>query len=492
MRFEVKDSLSEREIRQGLGNVIKDGIASQAMTTLTSGIFMVAFALTLGASNTIIGLLAAIPPFAHLFQIPAIYLVQKYKNRRATTIYSAALSRMFWLFIACIPFIFIGRARLNFLIIALLFNSLFAAVSGCSWNSWMRDLVPQEKLGTFFSRRMKLAAGIGLTLSLAGGFYLDYWSELLPKYQVYSYSVLFSFGFFAGMVGLYFLRAIPEPRMQSNSEGMNFSHIISKPFSDINFRRLFIFLGSWNFAVNLAAPFFLVYMLKWLQLKMSLVIGLTVLSQLMNISFYQIWGKLSDRFSNKSVLLLCGPLFMLCILGWTFTTMPEKYVLTIPLLIILHIFMGISIAGVTLAAGNIALRVAPKDQGTAYLAGINIINSLAAGSAPILGGAFADFFAKRELSLDLTWISPDTNVTVPALNLRYWDFFFFFAFLIGLYSIHRLALVREFGKVEDKIKVNTLLSEVKNGIKTHSTIGGLRHMVYFPFWVIKTTFKRRK
>ncbi len=79
MRFTVKDTLTEEEIQSGLGAVIKDGLTTQTMVTLTGGVFLVAFALKLEASNTIIGLLAAIPPLAQLIQIPAIYLVETYR-----------------------------------------------------------------------------------------------------------------------------------------------------------------------------------------------------------------------------------------------------------------------------------------------------------------------------------------------------------------------------------------------------------------------------
>jgi hypothetical protein len=46
----------------------------------------------------------------------------------------------------------------------------------------------------------------------------------------------------------------------------------------------------------------------------------------------------------------------------------------------------------------------------------------------------------------LKWIGPWRELAVQTLNFRECDFFFFLAFLIGLYSIHRLALVREEGK----------------------------------------------
>ena len=44
------------------------------------------------------------------------------------------------------------------------------------------------------------------------------------------------------------------------------------PFKDANFENLAIFLGFWSFAVNLAVPFFTVYMLKRLELKISFII----------------------------------------------------------------------------------------------------------------------------------------------------------------------------------------------------------------------------
>jgi hypothetical protein len=156
MRFAVKDTLTEEEVQSGLRAIITDGMASTSMVTLTGGAFLVAFALKLGASNLVIGLLAAIPPLAQLIQIPSIYLVERIRNRRVISMAASAGGRSFWLLIALIPFLFPTEASLTFLLPAILVNSAFTAVSNCSWNSWMRDLVPQDRLGAFFSRRMRL------------------------------------------------------------------------------------------------------------------------------------------------------------------------------------------------------------------------------------------------------------------------------------------------------------------------------------------------
>jgi MFS family permease len=485
MTFTVKDTLTEAEVQSGLRAVIRDGLASQAMVTFTGGAFLVAYALKLGASNVTIGLLAAIPPLTQLIQIPSIFLVENLRKRRAISMFGSASSRIFWLLIALSPLILPLEAGLKFLIIAILLNGAFGAVSNISWNSWMRDLIPQDRLGSFYSKRMSLAIGLSIPLGLGAGLYIDYWKKLFPNYEIHGYSMLFFLGFIAGMLGVYFISTIPEPQMAPVKEKLHFFKMILQPFRDANFKSLIMFLGSWNFAVNLAAPFFTVYMLKRLQLNMSFIIALMLLSQIMNLAFLRIWGKFTDRFSNKSVLGVSGPLFIACILAWTFTTLPEKYILTIPLLVAIHVFMGISTAGVTLASGNISLKLAPKGQATTFLATNSVLNSLAAGIAPILGGKFADFFAGRELSWTLKWTSPGRELLLPTLNLQQWDFFFFFAFLIGLYSIHRLAMVKEVGEVEEKIVVRELISEVRRMMLDVSTVGGLRQMVNFPFLVAK-------
>ncbi|MDT8301667.1 MAG: MFS transporter, partial [Sedimentisphaerales bacterium] len=462
-----------------------DGIASQSMGILTGGAFLVAFAVKLGASNFVIGLLAAIGPLAQLLQLPSIFLVEKIRNRRAIVVVTAALSRLCWLIIALSPFLFGAKIGLAVLLVSMIAASALGAVSGCSWNSWMRDLIPQNILGSFFSKRMRIATGVGIVLSILAAVYLDLWKKLFAEHEIHGYSILFLAGFAVGVLGLYYLYKTPEKQMPVVVDKSSILKLLSKPFKDENFRKLIVFMCSWNFAVNLAAPFFMVYMLKRLGLSMSFIIGLSILSQVLNFAFLKIWGKFTDRFSNKSVLAICGPLFIVSILAWTFSTMPEKYFLTIPLLIIIHIVMGLSSAGVSLASGNISMKLAPEGQATSYLAANTIANSIAAGIAPILGGKFADFFANRQLDWVLNYKSPAGEFSLPTLNLQQWDFFFVIAFIIGLYSIHRLSLIKEVGEVERKVVFNELMTEVRSQVRTLSSVEGLRQMVSFPFTVVR-------
>jgi len=483
--FKTEDTLNENQIQSALKFIIRDGVASQAMGILTGGAFLIAFAVKLGASNFVIGLLAAIGPLSQLLQLPSIFLVEKIRNRRLITVVAAGLSRLCWLIIALSPFIFPAKIAIAVLLVLLTVVSAFGAIAGCSWNSWMRDIIPENIMGSFFSKRMRIAVGVGIALSILAAVYLDFWKKQFADQELAGYSILFLVGFAAGMLGLLFLAKTPETKMPQILEKQKILKLLSRPFKDENFRKLIAFMCSWNFAVNLAGPFFMVYMLKRLGLSMSFIIGLSIVSQVFNFLFLKIWGRYTDRFSNKSVLAISGPLFIFSILAWTFTTMPEKYFLTIPLLVAIHVVMGLASAGVSLASGNISLKLAPKGQATAYLATNTITNSIAAGIAPILGGKFADFFSGRQLDWTLKYTSPSGEFALPTLNLQQWDFFFAFAFLIGLYALHRLAMVKEEGEVEEKIVAQELFTEVRTQVRTLSSVEGVKQMISFPISMIR-------
>ncbi|MFH1868798.1 MAG: MFS transporter [Candidatus Omnitrophota bacterium] len=495
MFFRPKDSLTDSDVDIGKRSIIQDGIASTAMGTLTSGTFLIAFVVLLGGSNFIIGLLAAIPPLLQLLQIPSILLIEKLKNRKAICVITAGVSRLFWLPIIAIPFIFSSHAAVMVLVVSLILHSAFGAVAGCSWNSWIRDVLPQEGLGNFFSRRMRISTVVGIALSFLAAVFIDKWRIYFPSNTAYGYSILFSLGLFAGMAGLIFISRIPEPMMAVSEKNKSFARVLIEPFRNENFKNLMVFLCSWSFAVNLAAPFFTVYMLKRLELDMSFIIFLSIVSQLVHLLFLKIWGKFSDTFSNKSVLAVSGPIFIGTILLWTFTTMPEKHMLTLPLLIIIYILMGISTAGVNLAAGNISFKLAPRGSATAYLTASNFAIAIAASIAPILGGKFADFFTRYQLSWTLKWTGPTKEFAIQTLNFQSWDFFFALAFLIGLYSLHRLALVKEEGEVDEHVVLEQLMIEVKDEIKNFTTVGGVKQVIDFPFAIfreVKRAGKRGK
>jgi MFS family permease len=169
--------------------------------------------------------------------------------------------------------------------------------------------------------------------------------------------------------------------------------------------------------------------------------------------------------------------------------MPDPYVLTLPLLVVIHMLAGMSTAGVTLCSGNVAMKLAPKGQATAFLATNALVSGVAATLAPLCGGIAADWLASERLNLQFQWSSAATNsprMSVSALDLAGLDFVFIAAVLGGLYALHRLLAVREEGEVDDEVVSAALGNEVRKAVRHISNVAGLRHLTHFPYHVLRT------
>jgi MFS family permease len=473
--------LTDPEERRTLRLILYDAIASEAMGTLTTGVFLAGFAVALGADNFAIGVLAAVPFFVQLLQIPATLLVERLRTRRDICVWAAGIGRVFLLGAAAAPLL-PATADVATLIVSLAIYQGMAAIGGCAWNSWMRDLVPVSQFGRFFGRRTAATTAVSIALALVGGVLIDTWKRHVPDDAALGYSILFALSTLIGFLGVWLLRITPDRPMAPAEQAAPSLALLLAPLRDANFRRLLIFLSSWNFAVNLAAPFFAIYMLKTLNYPLTSILGLTIASQLSNLLALGLWGTLIDRFSNKAVLGIAAPLFLVCILAWTLTGLPWMQPMMFYFLAGLHVLMGLSTAGVGLASGNIAMKLSPAGQATAYLAASSVITASCTAVAPILGGLFADFFASHQLTLAFTWKGGREDVTLEVLHFQSWIFFFGIACLAGLYSLHRLSFVEEPAGTTDRLLLRHLLLEARRSVHSLSSAAGLLRVVRLPQW----------
>lgn len=476
--FRTQPSLTQADHRRARRGLLADGVCSSSMATLQGGPFLAAFALALGASNYEVGLLATIGFLSQFAQLGGLFLVQKFPKRRGIVVLAAGASRLLWVLILLIPVFFLNRG-VTFLMQWLFVAALVGAVAGPAWNSLVRDIVPPAAMGRVFSRRMFLGTSFALALTLSGGYFVEYWKGWFPDQALYAYSLLFALGLAFGLAGLFAVSRLPEPALPAQ-EKQAAADLLLKPVKDRNFQGLLKYIAFWNFAVNLAGPFFIVYLLERLGLPLSTVTMLVVTSQVTNLVFLRIWGKLADRYSNKSVLAVSGPLFLLAILLWTFTTLPEPHLLTVPMLFAIHVLSGMSVSGVSLATANIALKLSPEGRAHSYMTVYGLAGAATGAVAPMLGGIFADFFATRELSIQLNWAQAGEAVSIYALNLRALDFLFLLTFLLGLFSLRFLRKVAEEGEVSEKVVRQELLNETFTTVRTVGTAPGIRHLIAGP------------
>jgi MFS family permease len=256
--------------------------------------------------------------------------------------------------------------------------------------------------------------------------------------------------------------------------------MIRSPFYDVNFRRVIVFMASWNFASNLAAPFITVYLLKQMGYPLGTVTTLWITSQVANALTMYLWGRLSDRLSNKAILAVALPAFFGCLIGLPFTAIPAVHPLTLPLIYLIHLVMGAAAGGIGLATGNLGLKLAPQGQGTAYLANVSLVGSLAGGMAALSGGALANWFASRELALSVYWSSPASVQAVTVLKFQHWEFLFAISFALGGYVLHALSRINEGREISERHVIQQFAAEAVRSLDQLSPIEGLRAAILFP------------
>ena len=477
--------MTEQDTRTGLRNMTWQAVAAAGADGLASGGFLAAFALILGASNFHIGIMTAIPFIVQPLQILAVVMVERIRMRKIVAVIAYFIMYATWIPVALIPFI-IDVPNTGAVTLLLFFIAVRGAATAfvtTSWNGWLRDLVPSDIMGDFFAKRLRVATIAAAVMAMLAALYIDWWKGFAGESdEIFGYSYAILFGcIILGFGAVQFMARMPEPRMPgpAGSPG-SILRTIGAPFRDKEFRGLINFMFMWNFVAQLAVPFFTVYMLVRLEMPLSLVVALGVLSQLANVLFLQVWGGFVDRFGSKVILSLSSSLYFLVILGWTFTTLPDKYTLTIPLLVVLHILIGIASAGINIASTTIRMKMAPPAQSTSYLTGVSLAASLGAGISPLLGGAFVDYFSVRHLQIAVEWVSPNGTFDFPALFLTGYDFLFAIAFVLGLLTLGMLGKVREEGEADRDVVMDELLTQTSSNLRSLNSVPGLSVLSHFP------------
>jgi MFS family permease len=468
MNLNTTPALNESQINAGQKFILKDSLAGEAMVNLSGGAFITAMALHLGASNFQIGLLASLPILTNIFQLFSIWLVQRYNNRRAVTVISAILGRLPMLFAAFLPFMFSREVSLQLLLVILFVHYVFGSIAGASWNSWVKDLIPENRLGSFFSNRTKLTTILSAALGLAMSITIDFVKGNYTEYLTMMYYSIFVLGGIAGLVGVYWLANAPEPTPVTNKDSV--FEQFKKPLKDKNFKNLLIFNAAWAFALNLAVPFFTVYLMKTMGLPLSYVIGFTILAQVSNILSIKTLGQYADRFSNKTILNICAPVYITCILAWVYASMPAERVYGLLILTVISIFSGTATGGINLALYNIGMKLAPRREAMAYMSSLNMVVAVFSAMSPMIGGLLADTFTNQQLLWDIQFKNTNGIVsTFEIINIQGWGFLFIIGGLMAAVSLKLLSKVKEQGEIRRELVMNYMQLRLNRRIRKNST-----------------------
>ncbi len=291
-------------------NTERDFIAhfswSTAFVFMTSGVFLSGLAVSIGASDVLIGYITAIPNICGVLILFFSSLVERASNRKRLAILLSILSRLVTLLIILIPQFELGSLTIPIFIIIVMTAFTLQAQTTVVINNWMVSFIDGAKRGRYISLRQTVSLVVTVLLSLVIGRIVDNASD-----QYKGLLIVFGIAFVVAIVEVIVLMRIP------NSSGgtlqrvkYKLGDIIRTPMKNKPFLVFVIYVSLFYFLLYISDSFTVLYMMKYLGLPYATITGLQMLISLPQIVLLRQWGKLSDKCGHKFVLASSIWLFM--------------------------------------------------------------------------------------------------------------------------------------------------------------------------------------
>jgi MFS family permease len=388
-----KDPRVDRSLRHS----IKDGVSYSVMTGAGESYFA-AFALYLKASTAQIGVLASLPSLLASFaQLFSSWLGRRWGKRRNIIVLGATLQGVTLLPLGLLPILFPQHA-IPILVVCAVVYFAGANLAVPQWGSLMGDLVPERRRGRYFARRTRLCSIASFAGLICAGVVLDLFDR--NAWTVAGYLAIFGIAAAARLVSVYHLWQMHDPPGHVAALESPFGLGFWRRVRGSSFVRFSAFFAAISFAVSICSPFFVVYQLRDLQfsyLEYTVSIAVVVLTQFLTLNR---WGRISDAFGNRFILVVTGSLIPFLPALWLLST-NFMYIL------LLQALGGLAWSGFSLSAGNYLYDLIPGNKRAMYLAFHNVMASIAVFCGAMLG-AWLGTHLPREAELfgaDYEWLS---------------------------------------------------------------------------------------
>ena len=362
-----------------------DGLFATQYANLTTGTFLATFLLALGASEFLIGLIAALPLLGGLVQPVGAEIIRRRGGYRKSILIAAALvDDLLWLVSLSAVVVLDTKTALAILACVLAIQQAAGAVVAVSWTSWISDLIPPGVRGRYFGRRNFICHGFGAVTAAAAGLLVRTFGQ-----DIVVFVALIATGVVLRLASIYFLSRQPETQPARSPAGPVLAQF-SKPLRIAGFRRFLAYGMAWGFAVQLSAPFFTVYMIRDAGVGVDAVLLFAALGTISNLLGQRLWGPLADRYGEHQVMRVAGLSIALQPLWWIFTG-PSGF--GFYLMALLSMTGGFMWGGHLLATGNLMMRLAPDMGRTSFFAVQAALGGLFGAAGPLIGGLIAQALA---------------------------------------------------------------------------------------------------
>ncbi len=384
---------------------------------VTNGIAFTGYWKELGVSDTVYGVILALPSIANAFQFLASYYMEKTRKRKKIFIVSGLIQRVAWIPFALVPYIIpMGAAQLRIWIAGMLVFASAAMMPfmNVAFFSICDDVIPIKIRGSYFAARSRVSTVTALVVGILIGMLLD----AMPGMPGYSVAFMIS-----GVMGTFdiccFLFMKLPPMREMPKRNPMFS-MVKTVLADKQYMRVVTLSTVWIFAIMICAPYFNVYMQGVMKMSsLQITLYTQVAGNLALILVVTRWGHALDRFGSKPVIMVGGFFVAIMPLFWLVIGIGNY----IPV-ILLNMLSGATWCAYDLGAQNLFMGQAQGENKSMYFAVYFMFTQL-------LGSAFGSFAGGWLLDNVLLRLEP-LDMSLMGWTLTRYNYLFLLSGLLRL------------------------------------------------------------
>jgi len=341
-----------------------------------------AFALRLGASNALIGLMSALPALITMLgMVPASAVIVRRGARWPVMLRSLFATRVLLFGVVLIPWLVPASHQAVVLVGLLTFRFLTVLLFSAGFDSVLADIVPPRLRAQVFSWRNILStAAVIIALLL-----IRPWLQWAPF--PLNYQVVYLVGGLGGLVSMWFLTRMKVPPTEQAASGQARRFSLATIGEAVRERpqyvRFLINTMVGNLGAFLATPLYIIFYVRALHASDAWIASSTLVANIAAMLGFVIARRLLPRFGEGLLLRVTWPLTGL---------LPLLIGLSGSLHAVLAIIFWYQLVTpvLNLSHYNMLLDVCPQGQRPTYISVFSSLNNALAFVLPMVGVALAD------------------------------------------------------------------------------------------------------
>lgn len=263
------------------------------MATVCAGGYLAGLLDYVGASQSLNGVIAAIPVMAAAFQVLGAVAIEGLARRKTAICIGLAIHRLAMAAMFLMP-VLLGKSVISLIAVVGVFTlgNLASSFAGPAFSTWIIACTPGDIRGAYFSLRERYGLVCAALSSIVASFIFDKFAS--PEHQTIGFLIVGGVLLALAIMDIITIIRIYKPLELPPRKGFKLRSL-AMPFKDKAFFKVIVLLTLWQVCTNLWVPFTGVYLVNEIKVNYGLLGVVGCIVTIEKALLVRRWGRSADK-----------------------------------------------------------------------------------------------------------------------------------------------------------------------------------------------------